>query len=247
MKPVFLICYYLLVLSGNTFSQFTCSNGLQIQSPVVSKPSNASFVSATCTSLVVQWDGASDQTYEVAASYTTEGQTLALPVTNIYCDNLQHCLANISVTAGTKVNWHVQAKAIVNERVYYSYPLQGERDFLVPDCGQNVAKTPGQQLSETIETSGTAEKHASILNDQLAMYPNPVYDELNMKLNNHYTGTVALTIMDVSGRSVMLLNIKKEQKDYTGQVSVRSLNPGLYFVHIKMQNGNTYIMKFLKN
>jgi len=57
MKPVF-ICLCLF-LASKAFSQVACFN-TKIETPVISKPTEASIISTTCSTLVVKWKGGTD-------------------------------------------------------------------------------------------------------------------------------------------------------------------------------------------
>lgn len=242
MKSFYLIIIASLFFANNLFTQGVCAVNFKIVSPVVAKPTDAAIVSASCSTFVVKWKGGKDQTYLITGSFTD-------PVSNISCDNNYNCTAAIPVTPGSKLSWSVQAVTVIDGRTFYSYPSHGEQDYLVPACNQLITATgksaPGEKLDNV--STATAKDKLTITNDKFALYPNPVNDLVNINLNSEYKGNIKITILDASGKAVKIMALKKEQSVYNGRVAVSSLKPGLYFISVEMQRGQSYVTKFLKN
>jgi len=70
---------------------------------------------------------------------------------------------------------------------------------------------------------------------------------LNIRWNGEYTGTAKISVMDISGKTIKSLDIKKEQAGYSNALSVNTLLPGTYILYIKMANGKSVVTRFLKN
>jgi hypothetical protein len=66
------------------------------------------------------------------------------------------------------------------------------------------------------------------------VYPNPVQDEINISIGNELTSGAALTITDVTGKSVYSGEIKQSESNMT--IDLGHLNPGMYFM--KLTSGN---------
>ncbi len=75
--------------------------------------------------------------------------------------------------------------------------------------------------------------------DNVVVYPNPAGDIVTIRTNNQYQQTY--TITNSIGQIVLFGQIPQGQK----QVSIKTLPTGLYFVHIKDQNGDV-VKKLLK-
>lgn len=242
MKPFYLTILFAFTFNYNVSAQGVCAVNIKVITPVVAKPTDASIVSATCSTLVAKWKGAKDQAYLISGTFTG-------PVSNISCDDDFNCTAIIPVTPGSNVSWSVQAVSIIDGRTFYSYPFHGN-DYAIPDCNQPVITS--SQSASAVEKSGgvsavTLTDKLTITNDKFAMYPNPVNDVVNINLISEYRGNVKLTILDASGKTVKITSVKKEQSKYSGGVAVSSLKPGLYFISVEMPKGQSYVTKFLKN
>lgn len=242
MKVLLLIG--LLLFADHSFSQSVCPCCTNpIETSAVTKPTDPDVLSATCNKLIVKWKGNAGQSYVVSGTYqdpsTNTVKLLADPVSTTI-DDYNNCTATIPVVAGSTVRWNVKAIQQIDERTFSSYPLRGDQDYLIPSCDQLVA-------TEGAAASGAAKEQLVVSNEKLAMYPNPVNDALNIKLISEYKGSVKLTIIDVSGKTVITMNAEKQQSDYYNRISVNTLKPGVYFMNVYMQNGKSFTTKFLKN
>jgi len=77
--------------------------------------------------------------------------------------------------------------------------------------------------------------------DQLLVYPNPTEQALNIELGDQYL-RATITIRDVSGRIVSSGEYKE-----TNKVIVNLPSPGIYFVQIFTDDGNTETVKVIRN
>lgn len=65
-------------------------------------------------------------------------------------------------------------------------------------------------------------------NRSVSVYPNPATDVLKINLNDIISGSVYVTISDVSGRVVMT----EKMNSSNSQINIESLNTGIYFCNI---------------
>jgi len=70
-------------------------------------------------------------------------------------------------------------------------------------------------------------------------------------LNIHWTGNVkgnaTMKVVDINGKTVRTLQVKKEQVELNTSVEVGSLVPGIYFLQIQPVNGKAINHQFLKH
>lgn len=135
MKTILIFSFIIMSFAANTLGQPLC-NIKKIITPVVFKPTGDSIISATCTTLTVAWQGRANQTYIAGLTFKNlfTGKTDSIAASAISCDDNLFCTATIPVVAKTSVNWSVQAVQVINGRTFYSYPLAGAKDFMIPGC-----------------------------------------------------------------------------------------------------------------
>ncbi|MES2587396.1 MAG: DNRLRE domain-containing protein [Bacteroidota bacterium] len=87
---------------------------------------------------------------------------------------------------------------------------------------------------------------AKVMSEELAkfeIYPNPVSDFLNLKLNEEIINNAILNVFDMKGKNVLSINNYKGEKL---KLDISKLERGSYFLEIK--NGKYYQkVKFIKN
>jgi hypothetical protein len=81
---------------------------------------------------------------------------------------------------------------------------------------------------------------------QLYIYPNPVKDILNIRWLQTYTGPATLTVTDMSGKQVKVININKTTADYNNSIVLGGLKPGIYHLSISHSKGKTLSTSFVK-
>jgi hypothetical protein len=86
----------------------------------------------------------------------------------------------------------------------------------------------------------------NIAGSKLNVYPNPVDDMLQYKWSSVYKGNAKLTVMDISGRMIKVMQLEKQQDDFIKTVNLAGLKPGTYYVFIQMQTGKKISAMFLK-
>jgi hypothetical protein len=230
MKAVLLLTLILLLFSNTILSQGGCPSNIKIQTPAVPKPASTSLVSATCSTLVVKWDGSAGQTYLVSGIVkdpATHQTTATIPANNITCDGSLSCTATIPVEAGTTVTWSVQAQQEINGRNFYSYQLRAEQDYLIAACAAPERVSAKRPLG----AEATAAK----------MYPNPVETFLTIDFKSPAKQAI-ITISDINGRTVM-----KKANPENRQLNVGNLSSGLYLLKVTDSNGKVlYNARFIK-
>ncbi|CAN5387740.1 hypothetical protein BH23BAC1_BH23BAC1_05780 [soil metagenome] len=228
MKNILLLICSLLAFAGSAYSQGGCPTDIKIETPAVPKPSQASLVSASCSTLVVKWQGSMGQTYEVmgaAIDPVTHQPTATAPATGYTCDKSFNCTDTIPVVAGTTVNWSVQALQEINGRTFYSYLSRSAEDLVVPDC----------------ETAESTKEMASNL------YPNPVENLLHLNFTrtseNSVSGRDEVRITDLSGKIVLATQGNQENM----QLNVGHLKRGIYLIRVTDGDGKmVYNARFIK-
>ena len=98
----------------------------------------------------------------------------------------------------------------------------------------------GNSITEIPALSGSG-NHESLL-----VVPNPVKSQAVLKWRADYFGPATIKVIDASDITVSVTNIKKEQPEYTGNLEVEALKPGVYIIEIKTQSGRSVTQKFIK-
>jgi len=81
----------------------------------------------------------------------------------------------------------------------------------------------------------------------LTLYPVPVDDQLNVRLNIPSSGEITLSIMDLQGRLVHTKAFSSTDNRYTVDTRDLGIHQGFYIVQIQQADGRRYSKKFLKN
>jgi hypothetical protein len=208
---------------------------VRIQTAAVAKPNQADVtVANNCSEGKISWKGNAGQTYIVSI---TDEKGQVLQEARSICDNDLNCYAVLPVKPGQKINYTIQAIALVDNRTFYSYPLYGE----IPGCDEGIVA-----IKNGIAASADKTPHIPVKTD-LMVYPNPVTGELTIKWSGDYEGNARLMITDASGKTVRQTELRKQLPDYLDRIPVNTLSPGLYFMHIQMQNGKMISTRFVKN
>jgi hypothetical protein len=77
---------------------------------------------------------------------------------------------------------------------------------------------------------------------QLAVYPNPAVDVLNINISNASFKNSSIIITNVSGQELINTNMSGTDK----QINIEGLSNGIYFVNISNDNGFNKTVKFVK-
>jgi alpha-tubulin suppressor-like RCC1 family protein len=80
----------------------------------------------------------------------------------------------------------------------------------------------------------------------LQIYPNPVHDLLNLRMNNKSTGKVMVMILDERGSVVQGLQLDKLEGEMNSAIDVSRLKQGVYFMQIMIGTNTRVTRKFVK-
>jgi hypothetical protein len=78
----------------------------------------------------------------------------------------------------------------------------------------------------------------------VAVYPNPAKDMLNVDLTTENTGNINFNIVDITGKQISSETVKHAGGAMTYTTSVSNLSKGIYFVYILTNQGKT-VKKFV--
>lgn len=168
---LFYIIIPALILSRIAFTQGSCST-TAIESPNVAQPTGTGITSATCSNLVVKWQGSTGQTYCVNARYFNPTTSTWVTVNGTPNCISQNCTSTLTIIPGVLVTWSVQAIS----SGYASYPVTSVLEYPVNACtGSGVSfcgkvllqapyDTATKKMSNTLNT-------ASILQTQVHKHP----------------------------------------------------------------------------
>ncbi len=144
----------------------------------------------------------------------------------------------------TANRWHAikidinenQIKYYVDNSLIYTTPNFSKVDLV----GLNFLHDnySGDAFIDNIKVSSGILAVDNIIKEGLSIYPNPVADILNFKLNS--TDIKSYSIFDFSGKQVMSSSL--DQKS----INVASLTPGSYVLKITGKNGENRQTKFIK-
>lgn len=88
-------------------------------------------------------------------------------------------------------------------------------------------------------TSPLAVKNISNGNGSLSVFPNPADKEIYVAIHGFNLENASLSVIDITGRTVMLTDISNHYSAAPLMVNISSLSPGIYFVNLK--NGSSQI------
>ncbi len=106
---------------------------------------------------------------------------------------------------------------------------------IIPDTAEiyfdfNAPVVTNTFLTEYVNTLSVSKFN----NNAFSLYPNPVKETVNIKLNNALSGNALVEIIDVQGKIIV-----KDTISTTLQINVVNLEPGLYFVKLKHNDGES--------
>ena len=193
----------------------------------------AAFAFPVFTALALQWTGNEGQDYKLNITIKdAAGKILKTNAPATITHNGLSYSASVHIPPGNKIDWSVQSISKVHNRVFYSYPLQGNKNFTMPVCNNaSTAKT------------ATANKNMPPVKMQATLYPNPVKELLNIQLIATGSDEKNIMVFDVYGRSILT----KRSNQNSVQLNVAQLTAGTYFVKITDATGRqVFSSKFIK-
>jgi len=85
-------------------------------------------------------------------------------------------------------------------------------------------------------TDSAATLNANARGNAFALYPNPVRDQFTLEINNSYTGTMVVQVIDPTGATKRSYNFNKDQSLIQKSISISDLTTGIYFIHVQIGN-----------
>jgi len=89
-------------------------------------------------------------------------------------------------------------------------------------------------------TSFTLSINDEFINNQLTIYPNPVYEKLTIKLSSNLAKITSVEVFDTTGKQLMF------RTHLNDSINLRNLRNGLYFLKIKLEDNTLFFKKILK-
>ncbi|MEO6189756.1 MAG: T9SS type A sorting domain-containing protein [Saprospiraceae bacterium] len=118
-----------------------------------------------------------------------------------------------------------QAQALLSQYYSRSYPLIIENESELEFRSRNNLQTGG-------------------LNDDLIILPNPVEEEMTVRLSNLHLGIKEISVITSAG--IILIQRKLDGRSNSINLRIDQLDPGLYLIQIKDQNNELRTAKIIK-
>lgn len=119
----------------------------------------------------------------------------------------------------------------------------------VDEDGMISGMAPGAEVRSTFTINVinplTLGVHEAPALDELATWPNPVSDELNIQLTSSLRGNVSMDILDLSGRVVLAGNRTLTSGPNRLSLPTGDLNPGMYLLRIG-NGAEAEVLRFVK-
>ena len=112
--------------------------------------------------------------------------------------------------------------------------------FYITYTGANGTVAQGVQQTYQIFSLGI---NQSELNISLAVFPNPTYDNLNIEIKDFNNENLSYELFDIQAKLLAKGLITSKQT----QISLITLPPSAYFMHISQKNKKTQSFKIIKN
>jgi hypothetical protein len=106
---------------------------------------------------------------------------------------------------------------------------------IVVNATGTTAMAAAAMTSQAVVLTDSAGMADSAMAGQAAgpqLYPNPVQDLLNIRLNDGGTGKVAISIYNLTGNCVRRVELEKDSRGLEASIDVSELPKGLYVVQI---------------
>jgi len=112
--------------------------------------------------------------------------------------------------------------------------------FYITYSGNNGSVAQGVQQTYQIFSLGI---NQSELNISLAVFPNPTYDNLNIEIKDFNNENLSYELFDIQAKLLAKGLITSKQT----QISLITLPPSAYFMHISQKNKKIQSFKIIKN
>jgi len=99
-----------------------------------------------------------------------------------------------------------------------------------------------------VETSATASASHMDISSGFMIYPNPIFDNnIHLSFNNDLPGSqVVIEVISMTGHVLFREVFKKYQAQFTQQISLEGIGPGIYLMEIETGD-QTFVRKFTKS
>lgn len=99
-----------------------------------------------------------------------------------------------------------------------------------------IVKATGATQSDSTAVSGNMQIPGDSTNQALLLFPNPVHDQMNVRVNTAKTGKVLIVIYNEMGGRVQTLQVEKDQWMIQTSIDVSRLAPGVYTLQVLSGN-----------
>ncbi|MGB3076144.1 MAG: T9SS type A sorting domain-containing protein, partial [Chitinophagales bacterium] len=79
----------------------------------------------------------------------------------------------------------------------------------------------------------------------LSLYPNPASATTTLQFKNDTGGEALMSVFDALGRNIQSGLLQSEQGEFSYELNLATLSPGIYFVRVVM-NGTEQTIKLVK-
>jgi lysophospholipase L1-like esterase len=84
------------------------------------------------------------------------------------------------------------------------------------------------------EQPASAPEENAIPVEPFGLFPNPIIDKLEFRLNNQHTGNLKLSLINQDGKTIKAFHFIKPSALFRQQVPLQELAPGIYFIQAEM-------------
>jgi hypothetical protein len=169
--------------------------------------------------------------FQVLSSSGTVLATVNVPATGAF-QSWQTVTANVTLPAGNQTL-----------RLKSTAPPNWNINWMQFVKAGTAAATVGTQNGEALKMG--ADSTAEDITSSLVVFPNPVHDQLTIRINNDQTGTMLVQLTDAVGAIRGAYNFSKTAGFTQVNLSTANLTRGIYFVRIQIGN-RSEIRKIIK-
>lgn len=140
------------------------------------------------------------------------------------------CLSNY-VESKLKI---IQPSSIRNQGNYY---------LTATAHGSGGTHNAGGEMKDICKQNNILEQNRGY-GKMFELFPNPTKDQLNIKINSNEFQNVDFRIYDALGRKIIEKSVRSNNNNLP--ISLKELNSGIYFIHLKTQDGQLEYHQFMK-
>jgi len=185
-----------------------------------------------------------DITYTINGALTACADPTSTPTTGNYVNSVNVTLN--TTTSGADIYYTIKGDAPSTASTKYTGAFQITNSSTI----RVVAIKAGNSNSAVVAFTYTVNSTVDIPNQSntnlLNVYPNPVFDNVNISLRNDYTGKIQFQLYDYTGKLVKKYETLKQGSDLKQTIPLNDVKNGVYFIRIN-QGGKTQVRTILKN